>query len=370
MPVIGMESPRGVNDPSLGKLAEVLAKADVVLLLGKPLDFTLKFGKAFAPDCRILRADKDVELPAAERVAAGMVRRGARRARLPAAGVEEAPGHARIRSSCAARCRSCSPRPTRCWSPTAASSASGRRPASRRRAASSTAPRARSARRCRSPRRRSSRFRMRRSSRCWATARSASTCRRSTPRCATAWRTWRWSATTPAGTPSTRSSCAPMAPARAHGLDLLPTRYGAVAAALGAHGEDVSSVKELRPALERGIGGEEAGAGQRDDRARRGAALLRAILLAFLVGAGTAHGQNCPPVNLEEQKAREQECRAAGGEWARFGVHAHLCGIYSCAARTKDAGKPCRNRLDCEHLCITNSAPRHRKPRWSANAPR
>jgi len=27
-------------------------------------------------------------------------------------------------------------------------------------------------------------------------------------------------------------------------------------------------------------------------------------------------------------------------------------------ARTKDAGKPCRNRLDCEHLCITNNPPR------------
>ena len=24
----------------------------------------------------------------------------------------------------------------------------------------------------------------------------------------------------------------------------------------------------------------------------------------------------------------------------------------------KDAGKPCRNRSDCEHLCVTNSAPR------------
>jgi len=65
-PVIGMESPRGVNDPSLGKLAEVLKKADVVLLLGKPLDFTLRFGAAFDPDCRILRADQaDLRPPSA-----------------------------------------------------------------------------------------------------------------------------------------------------------------------------------------------------------------------------------------------------------------------------------------------------------------
>ena len=65
-PLIGMESPRGVNDPSLGKLAEVLAKADVVLLLGKPLDFTLKFGKAFAKGCRILRAEAPVQVSATQ----------------------------------------------------------------------------------------------------------------------------------------------------------------------------------------------------------------------------------------------------------------------------------------------------------------
>ena len=63
MPVIGMESPRGVNDPSLGRLAPMLEKADVALLLGKRLDFTLKFGAAFAQDCRILSAAGDVELP-------------------------------------------------------------------------------------------------------------------------------------------------------------------------------------------------------------------------------------------------------------------------------------------------------------------
>jgi acetolactate synthase-1/2/3 large subunit len=57
IPVIGMESPRGVNDPSLGRLADVLKKADVVLLVGKRLDFTLRFGAAFAPDCRVLEAE-------------------------------------------------------------------------------------------------------------------------------------------------------------------------------------------------------------------------------------------------------------------------------------------------------------------------
>lgn len=63
VPVIGMESPRGVNDPSLGKLAQVLARADAVLLLGKRLDFTLKFGAAFAAGCRVLKADGPLDLP-------------------------------------------------------------------------------------------------------------------------------------------------------------------------------------------------------------------------------------------------------------------------------------------------------------------
>ncbi|MGH8665709.1 MAG: thiamine pyrophosphate-binding protein [Burkholderiales bacterium] len=61
IPVLGMESPRGVNDPALGAIAEVLKQADLVLLLGKKLDFTLRFGRApaFAPDCRFIQIDPD-----------------------------------------------------------------------------------------------------------------------------------------------------------------------------------------------------------------------------------------------------------------------------------------------------------------------
>ncbi len=61
VPVLAMESPRGVNDPSLGALAEVLAQADVVCLLGKALDFTLKFGAA-APAARWLLLEPDAAL--------------------------------------------------------------------------------------------------------------------------------------------------------------------------------------------------------------------------------------------------------------------------------------------------------------------
>lgn len=48
VPVIPMESPRGIRDPSLGDLASLLADADVIMLLGKALDFTLNFGTAAA----------------------------------------------------------------------------------------------------------------------------------------------------------------------------------------------------------------------------------------------------------------------------------------------------------------------------------
>ncbi len=60
-PVIGMESPRGIADPALGSVAEVLAMADAVLLLGKKLDYTLKFGRppAFASTCEVIHVDPD-----------------------------------------------------------------------------------------------------------------------------------------------------------------------------------------------------------------------------------------------------------------------------------------------------------------------
>ncbi len=64
LPVLGMESPRGLNDPSLGAFAEILPRADCLVLVGKPLDFTLRFGEApaLAPDCRFVVLDPDPAL--------------------------------------------------------------------------------------------------------------------------------------------------------------------------------------------------------------------------------------------------------------------------------------------------------------------
>ncbi|MGD9952038.1 MAG: thiamine pyrophosphate-binding protein [Burkholderiales bacterium] len=63
VPAICMESPRGVNDPALGAFPRVLKEADLIVLLGKRADFTLRYGQApaVAPGCRFLLLDPDPE---------------------------------------------------------------------------------------------------------------------------------------------------------------------------------------------------------------------------------------------------------------------------------------------------------------------
>jgi acetolactate synthase-1/2/3 large subunit len=64
LPVVAMESPRGLGDPSLGAFAQVLAEADLVVLLGKALDFTLRFGRApaIAAGARFVVVDPEAAL--------------------------------------------------------------------------------------------------------------------------------------------------------------------------------------------------------------------------------------------------------------------------------------------------------------------
>ncbi|HET7730148.1 MAG TPA: thiamine pyrophosphate-binding protein [Usitatibacter sp.] len=92
IPVVGMESPRGIADPSLGAFAQVLSQADCVLLLGKPLDFTLKFGKPPAIDasCQFLQVDaEDDEIKRARRALGGRMRVSARAEPMAAMAVLE-----------------------------------------------------------------------------------------------------------------------------------------------------------------------------------------------------------------------------------------------------------------------------------------
>src|SRR6185436_4122594 len=56
-PALPIESPRGVNDPWLRGATRLLGEADVVLLLGKPLDYSLRFGQAFGRGTRVVALD-------------------------------------------------------------------------------------------------------------------------------------------------------------------------------------------------------------------------------------------------------------------------------------------------------------------------
>ena len=67
VPVIGMESPRGIADASLCAFAQMLAQADCVLLVGKRVDFTLKFGKAPALSAQAVVHQIDAESAEIER---------------------------------------------------------------------------------------------------------------------------------------------------------------------------------------------------------------------------------------------------------------------------------------------------------------
>lgn len=64
-PALPSESPRGLNDPWLHGANACLAEADLVLLLGKALDFSLRFGRppAFADGCRFVHVTAEPAPP-------------------------------------------------------------------------------------------------------------------------------------------------------------------------------------------------------------------------------------------------------------------------------------------------------------------
>ncbi|MBS0243227.1 MAG: thiamine pyrophosphate-binding protein, partial [Proteobacteria bacterium] len=60
-PYAVIESPRGLNDATLGAFGDVAKQADLVVLLGKALDFTLKWasGPGFATDVKLVSIDPE-----------------------------------------------------------------------------------------------------------------------------------------------------------------------------------------------------------------------------------------------------------------------------------------------------------------------
>jgi acetolactate synthase-1/2/3 large subunit len=63
-PAIIMESPRGIADATLGALPDVIKRADLIVLLGKALDFTTRWavGPAFDPAVRVVAIDPDTAM--------------------------------------------------------------------------------------------------------------------------------------------------------------------------------------------------------------------------------------------------------------------------------------------------------------------
>ena len=63
-PAVIMESPRGIADATLGAFPDLVKRADLIVLLGKALDFTTKWaaGPAFDPDVRVIAIDPDEAL--------------------------------------------------------------------------------------------------------------------------------------------------------------------------------------------------------------------------------------------------------------------------------------------------------------------
>jgi acetolactate synthase-1/2/3 large subunit len=65
-PAIILESPRGLADATLGALPDVVKPVDLVVLLGKALDFSLKWAAApsFDPGVKVISIDPEAELTA------------------------------------------------------------------------------------------------------------------------------------------------------------------------------------------------------------------------------------------------------------------------------------------------------------------
>jgi acetolactate synthase-1/2/3 large subunit len=63
-PAVIMESVRGIRDATLGRYAEILSRADLIVLLGKPLDFTLQWASAPTVDakCQLIVIDPEAAL--------------------------------------------------------------------------------------------------------------------------------------------------------------------------------------------------------------------------------------------------------------------------------------------------------------------
>ncbi|HMK80648.1 MAG TPA: thiamine pyrophosphate-binding protein [Xanthobacteraceae bacterium] len=63
-PAVIIESPRGIADATLGAFSDLVPRADLIVLIGKALDFTTRWlgGKSFDPNVRLIAIDPEAAL--------------------------------------------------------------------------------------------------------------------------------------------------------------------------------------------------------------------------------------------------------------------------------------------------------------------
>src|SRR5205085_234158 len=63
-PAVILESPRGIADATLGAFSDLVRRADLIVLLGKALDFTTRWlsGSSFDPVVRLIAIDPEAAL--------------------------------------------------------------------------------------------------------------------------------------------------------------------------------------------------------------------------------------------------------------------------------------------------------------------
>ena len=63
-PAVILESPRGIADATLGVFSDLVRRADLIVLVGKALDFTTKWasGSSFDPAVRLISIDPEAAL--------------------------------------------------------------------------------------------------------------------------------------------------------------------------------------------------------------------------------------------------------------------------------------------------------------------
>src|SRR5581483_5767445 len=70
----------------------------------------------------------------------------------------------------------------------------------------------------------------------------------------------------------------------------------------------------------------------------------------------SARAATSGPIAANGEPTTEEGCGACGGEWAAHGLLGAQQGTMSCLCPTVDAGKRCRDGVECQGECVTDGA--------------